>query len=141
MTPEERQKRMEERMKNMTPEERAAFQARMAQRGRGGREGGSGREGGAVQNARRAAAKPGAGIIIASERRQPRRARAPARQVRSRLGADRRRAFSAARLAALLACGLFCGRREDPQLNSINVRRLLDGQYPRCEGESPRDRK
>jgi HlyD family secretion protein len=41
MTPEERRKRMEERMAAMTPEERAAFQERMAQRaaqggGRGG---------------------------------------------------------------------------------------------------------
>ena len=32
MTPEERRKRMEERMAAMTPEERAAFQERMAQR-------------------------------------------------------------------------------------------------------------
>ena len=41
MTPEERRKRMEERLASMTPEERAAFQERMAQRqaqggGRGG---------------------------------------------------------------------------------------------------------
>ena len=32
MTPEERRKRMEERMAAMTPEERAAFEERMAQR-------------------------------------------------------------------------------------------------------------
>jgi hypothetical protein len=38
MTPEERRKRMEERMAAMTPEERAAWQERMAQRG-GGRGG------------------------------------------------------------------------------------------------------
>src|SRR5262245_31338565 len=49
MTPEERRKRMEERMASMTPEERAAFQERMAQRqaqggGRGGF--GSGQPGG-----------------------------------------------------------------------------------------------
>jgi len=47
MTPEERRKRMEERMAAMTPEERAAFQERMAQRqaqggGRGGFGGGVG---------------------------------------------------------------------------------------------------
>jgi len=47
MTPEERQKRMEERMASMTPEEKAAFQARMKERmaqggGRGGFGGGQG---------------------------------------------------------------------------------------------------
>jgi len=50
MTPEERRKRMEERMAAMTPEERAAFQERMAQRaaqggGRGGPGGGQGQGG------------------------------------------------------------------------------------------------
>ncbi len=40
MTPEERQKRMEERMASMTPEERAAFQERMRQRGGPGGPGG-----------------------------------------------------------------------------------------------------
>jgi HlyD family secretion protein len=54
MTPEERRKRMEERMAAMTPEERAAFQERMAQRqaqggGRGGFGGGQG-QGGPGQN-------------------------------------------------------------------------------------------
>jgi HlyD family secretion protein len=44
MTPEERQRRREERMKNMTPEERAAFEARMREFG-GGRGGFGGREG------------------------------------------------------------------------------------------------
>jgi hypothetical protein len=50
MTPEERQKAMEERMKNMTPEERAAFEERRKQRvatgggfGPGGPGGGGGR--------------------------------------------------------------------------------------------------
>jgi hypothetical protein len=43
MTPEERQKRMEERMASMTPEERAAFQERMQQRmAQGGGPGGGG---------------------------------------------------------------------------------------------------
>ncbi len=46
MTPEERRKRMEERMAQMTPEERAAFQERMAARGRGGFGGGQGQGGG-----------------------------------------------------------------------------------------------
>jgi HlyD family secretion protein len=43
MTPEERRKRMEERMASMTPEERAAFQERMAarQNGQGGGRGGT----------------------------------------------------------------------------------------------------
>jgi HlyD family secretion protein len=36
MTPEERQRRMQERMANMTPEERQAFQQRMARGGQGG---------------------------------------------------------------------------------------------------------
>jgi hypothetical protein len=51
MTPEERQKRMEERMASMTPEERAQFQERMRQRqaeggGRGGFGGDQGAGGG-----------------------------------------------------------------------------------------------
>jgi HlyD family secretion protein len=48
MTPEERRKRMEERMAAMTPEERAAFQERMAarQNGQGGFGGGRGGFGG-----------------------------------------------------------------------------------------------
>jgi len=46
MTPEERRKRMEERMASMTPEERAAFQERMAQRqAQGGGRGGFGGDG------------------------------------------------------------------------------------------------
>jgi HlyD family secretion protein len=51
MTPEERRKRMEERLASMTPEERAAFQERMAQRqaqggGRGEFGGGNQEQGG-----------------------------------------------------------------------------------------------
>jgi HlyD family secretion protein len=42
MTPEERRKRMEERLAAMTPEERAAWQERMAARGSGGFGGGQG---------------------------------------------------------------------------------------------------
>ena len=54
MTPEERRKRMEERMAAMTPEERAAFQERMTQRaaqggGRGGSGGGNGQNQGGQQ--------------------------------------------------------------------------------------------
>src|SRR5215831_3610594 len=60
MTPEERQKAMEERMKNMTPEERAQFEERRKQReangggggfggGRGGFGGGQGQGGGNFQ--------------------------------------------------------------------------------------------
>ncbi len=45
MTPEERQRRREERMKSMSPEERAAFEARMREGG-GGRGGFGGRNGG-----------------------------------------------------------------------------------------------
>jgi HlyD family secretion protein len=55
ITPEERQRRMQERMANMTPEEREAFQARMRERGGNfGRQGGpegnntAGRRGGAA---------------------------------------------------------------------------------------------
>ncbi len=55
MTPEERRKRMEERMAAMTPEERAAFQERMAQRaaqggGRGGFGNGQNQTGGGGVN-------------------------------------------------------------------------------------------
>jgi hypothetical protein len=49
MTPEERQKRMQERMASMTPEERARWEERMKQFGQGGgvgREGGQGAGGG-----------------------------------------------------------------------------------------------
>src|SRR4051794_15814909 len=46
MTPEERQKRMEERMASMTPEERAQFQERMRQRQANGGGGGFGGQGG-----------------------------------------------------------------------------------------------
>lgn len=53
MTPEERQRRMEERLKTMTPEERAAFQERMAQRGqRGGGAGQTGQGGNAQRSGR-----------------------------------------------------------------------------------------
>jgi hypothetical protein len=60
MTPEERRKRMEERLAAMSPEERAAFQERMAQRaaqggGRGGFGAGNQGQGGA------GAFNPGAG--------------------------------------------------------------------------------
>jgi hypothetical protein len=52
MTPEERRRRMEERMAAMTPEERAAFQERMAarQNGQGGGRGGFGGFGGGQPN-------------------------------------------------------------------------------------------
>lgn len=71
MTPEERRKRMEERMATMTPEERAAFQERMAQRaaqggfggnqggGRGGVSGGQGYGSGQNSNGPQAAAPTG----------------------------------------------------------------------------------
>ena len=42
MTPEERRKRMEERLKTMSPEERERFEARMREGGRGGSGGGGG---------------------------------------------------------------------------------------------------
>jgi hypothetical protein len=58
MTPEERQKAMEERMKNMTPEERAQFEERRKQRdanggGGGGRGGSGGGQGQGGVNAQR----------------------------------------------------------------------------------------
>jgi HlyD family secretion protein len=43
MTPAERERRMQERMATMTPEQREQFQARMQQRSQGGRQGGPGR--------------------------------------------------------------------------------------------------
>ena len=81
MTPEERRKRMEERMAAMTPEERAAFQERMAQRaaqggGRGGFGGGQGGgdrggTGGQGQNAdRQGGGRGGAGGGQAGNTRQ-----------------------------------------------------------------------
>src|SRR4051812_29352678 len=60
MTPEERRKRMEERMAAMTPEERAAFQERMAARQNG--QGGGGRGGfggGAFQGGQGPGGQPG----------------------------------------------------------------------------------
>jgi HlyD family secretion protein len=51
MTPEERRKRMEERMAQMTPEERAAFQERMQARGGFGGGGGQGGFGGSREGA------------------------------------------------------------------------------------------
>jgi HlyD family secretion protein len=45
MTPEERRKRLEERLKNMSPEERERFEARMREGGRGGFDGGRGQSG------------------------------------------------------------------------------------------------
>jgi hypothetical protein len=58
MTPEERRKRMEERMASMTPEERAAFQERMAarQNGQGGGRGGQGGQPGVPAAANQSAA-------------------------------------------------------------------------------------
>jgi HlyD family secretion protein len=50
MTPDEREKRMQERLKNMTPEERERWQARM--REGGGRDRGPGQPGAASQGAR-----------------------------------------------------------------------------------------
>jgi HlyD family secretion protein len=67
MTPEERQRRREERMKNMSPEERAAVEARMREGG-GGRGGFGGRNGGGPGGA------PGAGATG----RQNARGNAPA---------------------------------------------------------------
>lgn len=66
MTPEERRKRMDERMASMTPEERAAFQERMAARqggpgGFGGAAGGAGGRGGAGGGQPAATAAQGAG--------------------------------------------------------------------------------
>jgi HlyD family secretion protein len=64
MTPEERRKRMEERMAAMTPEERAAFQERMAARqngGGGGRGGFGGGFGGGQPNGAPAANAPAPG--------------------------------------------------------------------------------
>ena len=64
MTPEERQKRMQERMASMTPEERAQFEERMKQRqanggGRGGNFGGGGGQG--QGNFQRDGGNPGGG--------------------------------------------------------------------------------
>ena len=54
MSPEERQRRMQERMANMTPEERERWQARM-------REGGANREGGGGRGGQTNAQQQGAG--------------------------------------------------------------------------------
>jgi HlyD family secretion protein len=62
MTPEERQKRIEERMKNMTPEERERWQARMKERAEGGGRGqgpGGTRQGGGERSAREGARQGG----------------------------------------------------------------------------------
>jgi HlyD family secretion protein len=66
MTPEEREKRMQERLKNMTPEERERWQARMLEGGGRGRgpgqpgaatQGSAGREGGRPANTSRDASR------------------------------------------------------------------------------------
>jgi HlyD family secretion protein len=67
MTPEERQKRMEERMASMTPEEKAAFQERMKERmaqggGRGGFGGGPGGQGGNAGNFQRSGGQGGGNV-------------------------------------------------------------------------------
>jgi len=93
MTPEERRKRMEERMAAMTPEERAAFQQRMAERqaqgGFGGGRGGdqSGRTGASGQggqgggrggmNGGNAAAAPAQSANAAASNRSGRVANTP----------------------------------------------------------------
>jgi HlyD family secretion protein len=60
MSPEERQKRMEERMKNMTPEERERWQARMKERAAGGGRG-QGPEGGGRGQGPGASSRQGGG--------------------------------------------------------------------------------
>jgi len=69
MTPEERRKRMEERMAAMTPEERAAFQERMAQRAAQG--GGRGGFGGGPGGDRSGAGVPAQGVGQAQGRGGP----------------------------------------------------------------------
>ncbi len=87
MTPEERRKRMEERMAAMTPEERAAFQERMAARmngeggGRGGFGGGQGP--GAPGGAPRAGGAQDAGQAQTGARAQAARTGAPQGRVAS----------------------------------------------------------
>ena len=72
MTPEERQKRMEERMASMTPEERTAFQERMKERmAQGGGPGGPGGGQGGGANFSRGGA-PGTGGSGRSAGNQPR---------------------------------------------------------------------
>ena len=107
MTPEERRKRMEERMAAMTPEERAAFQERMAarQNGQGGQGGGFGGPGGG----------PVQGTGRARHRRQ---GQAAANQAR-RAPARPRVASPASRR---------CGRRDDDRLA---VRAAADGRDAR----------
>ena len=67
MTPEERQKRMEERMASMTPEEKAAFQERMKERmaqggGRGGFGGAPGGQGANAGNVQRSGGQGGGNV-------------------------------------------------------------------------------
>jgi hypothetical protein len=136
MTPEERQRRMEERMKNMTPTEREAFQARIAQRGRGGREGGAGQDaregGGRGQGAGQGQARQNGG------QRTPPPA-APAAQ-----GTFGGRAQTVDALFAPLQVvtqrirvWMVTGDAKKPHLKSINVRTgVSDGQFTEIvEGE------
>jgi HlyD family secretion protein len=82
MTPEERRKRMEERMASMTPEERERFQARMKEReaqgggfggGRGQGPGGGQNQGGGQQPSNRAGQGGGRGGNQATASSDPRR--------------------------------------------------------------------
>ena len=127
MTPEERQRRMNERMANMTPEERAAFQQRMAQRGqRGGGAGNTGGNTGGSAQGSRSGRGQGAG------NGQP---------------AAQANASSAQTIDALFAplptnnqrgrVWMLSGTEQAPQLKMINVRTgVTDGQWAELiEGE------
>lgn len=127
MTPEERQRRMEERMKTMTPEERAAFQQRMAQRGNRG--GGAGNAGNAPQggNAQRSGRGQGAGN---TQNRQPAAAANTAQTVDA-LFAPLPTTNTRGRV------WMVTGTEQAPQIKAIPVRTgVTDGQWAELlEGE------
>jgi len=127
MTPEERQRRRQERMAGMTPEEREAFQQRMAQRGqRGGGAGGAGAPGQTSQPGGRAA---GAG----------QRARPAAPRTAAASGAQTVDALFAP-LPVTSQRGrvwMVSGTEQSPQLKALTVRTgITDGQWAELlEGE------
>jgi hypothetical protein len=125
MTPEERQRRMEERMKSMTPEERERWQARMRE---GGGRGGFQRGDGATGGGRGAA--PGANATAARRPTAPSPAAASGAMTIDALFAPLPSVESRGRLWLY----------ENKQLRSIAVRTgISDGQWTEIleSGEGP----
>jgi HlyD family secretion protein len=134
LTPEERQRRLEERLKTMTPEEREAFQQRMAQRGQ---RGGDAQAGGGAP----AAGGRGQGAAQTPAQRPGQTAGQPARQGAQTAAPERQTAMTNAQTVdALFApvvspttrgrVWMVTGAPQAPQIKAIPVRTgVTDGQW------------